>query len=57
VWLQYALLGSNLFPISKVAIVLSGALILSWASSAALNRLVLGAYVVGAKRTVGPVSY
>lgn len=53
VWLQYALLGSNLFPIVKVAIVLSCTLILSWASSAAINRLVLGTYAVPAKRTIG----
>jgi glucan biosynthesis protein C len=42
VWLQYALLGSNLFPIAKVAIVLSCSLILSWASSVAFSRFVLG---------------
>ena len=57
VWLQYALLGSNLFPIAKVAIVLSCTLILSWASSAALNRFVLGAYAVPAKRAIGPVPH
>jgi Acyltransferase family. len=55
VWLQYALLGSNLFPIVKVAIVLSCTLILSWASSAAFNRFVLGAYTVPAKRAIGTV--
>jgi len=55
VWLQYALLGRNLFPIAKVAIVLSCTVILSWASSAAFNRFVLGAYIVPAKRAIGPV--
>ena len=55
VWLQYALLGRNLFPIAKVAIVLSCTLILSWASSAAFNRFVLGAYIVPAKRAILPV--
>ena len=55
VWLQYALLGSNLFPIVKVAIVLSCTLILSWASSAAFNRFVLGSYTVPAKRAIGTV--
>lgn len=57
VWLQYALLGSNLFPIVKFAIVLSGALILSWASSAAFNHLVLGAYIVRPKQTIGLVPH
>jgi len=54
VWLQYALLGSNLFAIAKVAIVLGCTLILSWASSAAFNRFVLGAYFVPAKRAIAP---
>ena len=55
VWLQYALLGRNIFPIAKVAIVLSCTLILSWASSAAFNRFVLGAYIVPVKRAIVPV--
>jgi surface polysaccharide O-acyltransferase-like enzyme len=55
VWLQYALLGRDLFPIAKVAIVLSCTLILSWASSAAFNRFVLGSYIVPAKRAILPV--
>ena len=55
VWLQYALLDRNIFPIAKVAIVLSCTLILSWASSAAFNRFVLGAYIVPAKRAIVPV--
>ena len=55
VWLQDALLDRNIFPIAKVAIVLSCTLILSWASSAAFNLFVLGAYIVPAKRAIGPV--
>jgi glucans biosynthesis protein C len=55
VWLQYVLLGSNLFAIAKVAIVLSCTLILSLASSVAFNRFVLGGSAVPAKRTVEPV--
>lgn len=57
VWLQYALLGTNLFPIAKAAIVLSCTLVLSWASSAAFNRLVLGAYAEPAKRAIRPVPH
>ncbi len=57
VWLQYALLGSNLFPIAKAALVFNGALILSWVSSVAFNRFVLGAYVVQAKRVIEPVPH
>jgi hypothetical protein len=55
VWLQYALLDKNLYPIAKVCIVLSCTLILSWACSAAFNRFVLGAYIVPAKRAILPV--
>ena len=55
VWLQYALLDRNIFPIAKVAIVLSCTLILSWASSASFNRFILGAYIVPAKRAIVPV--
>jgi len=55
VWLQYALLGSNFFPIAKVAIVLSCTLILSWASSAAFNSFVLSVGAVPAKRAIGPL--
>ena len=57
VWLQYALLGGNFFPIAKVAIVLSCTLVLSWASSAAFNRFALGAYAEPAKRAIGPVPH
>jgi hypothetical protein len=50
VWLQYALLGVALFAIAKAAIVFTGALILSWATTAAMRRLPLGARLVGAER-------
>jgi glucans biosynthesis protein C len=55
VWLQYALLGSNFFPVVKVAIVLSSTLILSWTISAAFNRFVLCTVAVPANRTIGSV--
>ena len=38
VWLQYALLDSQLFALAKAAIVLTGALIMSWASSIAFSN-------------------
>jgi glucan biosynthesis protein C len=37
VWLQYALLGTALFAIGKAAIVLSGTVVMSWTSAAALG--------------------
>jgi hypothetical protein len=54
VWLQYALLDSNLFPIAKFAVVLSCTVILNWASSAAFNRFV-SVFIVPANQAVGPV--
>lgn len=56
VWLQCALLDSNLFPIAKFAVVLSCTVILSWASSAAFNRFV-SVFTVPAKQAVGPVPH
>jgi len=53
--MQYALLGSNFFPVVKVAIVLSCTLILSWTISAAFNRFILGTFAVPADRTIGSV--
>ena len=55
VWLQYALLGSNLFPVAKLAIVFCCALILSWGSSAAFNSFVHGIYSVPGKLAIGPL--
>jgi hypothetical protein len=57
VWLQYALLGSNLFPIGKVAIVLNCTLILNCASSAAFNRFVLGYLRFAGQGAIGPVPH
>jgi glucan biosynthesis protein C len=56
-WLQYALLGSNLFPIAKVAIVLSCTQILSLASSAAFNRFTLGPRRRASQGAIGPVPH
>jgi hypothetical protein len=50
VWLQYAMLGLALFAIAKAAIVFTGTLILSWATTAALRRVPLGALLMGADR-------
>jgi hypothetical protein len=36
VWLQYALLSTNLFAIGKATIVFSGTLIISWSIAAAM---------------------
>lgn len=55
VWLQYALLGSSLFPIAKFTVVLSCSLILSWASSAASNRFVLGRLRFSGQKAIGSV--
>jgi hypothetical protein len=41
VWLQYALLNAHLFAFTKAAIVFGVTLVLSWATSAALRRLLL----------------
>ena len=51
VWLQYALVGTGLFSVAKFAIVLAGALVMSWASSVAFHR-VFGAQLVAFKRSV-----
>lgn len=56
VWLQYALLGSGLNAAAKLAIVLTGAVIMSWGSSAAFGRLLAGASVVASKPAASPVS-
>ena len=56
VWLQYALLGSGLNAAAKLAIVLTGAVIMSWGSSAAFGRLMADSPVVATKPAVSPVS-
>src|SRR5262249_6110975 len=48
-WLQYILLGVALFAVAKAAIVFTGALALSWATTAAMCRLPIGARVMGRK--------
>jgi peptidoglycan/LPS O-acetylase OafA/YrhL len=50
IWLQYALLGVALFAIAKAAIVLAGALVLSWATAVAVCRIPIGARVMGGSR-------
>lgn len=49
-WLQYMLLGAPLFAIVKAAIVLIGALTLSWAATAAMCRIPIGARLMGRKQ-------
>ena len=56
VWLQYALVGTGLYTIVKYAIVLSGALVMSWASSVAFDR-VFGAQLVAVRRAVSTVPH
>ena len=48
-WLQYLLLGVALFAVAKAAIVFTGALALSWATTAAVCRLPIGARLMGRK--------
>jgi peptidoglycan/LPS O-acetylase OafA/YrhL len=56
VWLQYALLGSDLFAVGKLLIVLAGALIMSWSVSVAFHRLASDPQVSALKRVLTPVS-
>ena len=49
IWLQYILLGVALFAVAKAAIAFAGALALSWATSAAVCRLPIGARLMGRK--------
>jgi hypothetical protein len=50
VWLQYALLGTALFAMVKVAIVFGGTLVLSWIAVLAVQRISFGARLIGAPR-------
>ena len=50
VWLQYILLHAPLFAVAKAAIVFTGALTLSWAMSAAICRIPIGARLMGRNR-------
>ncbi len=54
VWLQYALLSSGLIAAAKLAIVFTGAMVMSWSSSTAFGRLMAGPLSSG-KRAVSPV--
>jgi hypothetical protein len=49
VWLQYALLDAPVHAIVKAALVFIGALAMSWAASAGLRAMPLGARLVGAE--------
>src|SRR5262249_917485 len=51
IWLQYILLGAPLFAVAKAAIVFVGALALSWATTAAVCRIPIGARLMGRKRS------
>jgi hypothetical protein len=55
VWLQYALLGTALFAVVKAAIVFGGTLLLSWVAVLAVQRIPLGARLIGAA-TRGPIA-
>jgi peptidoglycan/LPS O-acetylase OafA/YrhL len=52
VWLQYALLGTELLAIGKAAIVFGGTLIISWAITATLGGVPIVSQLVSAKRGV-----
>jgi len=47
VWLQYAMLGVMIPAIVKAAIVFAGALLMSWATTAALRSIPLGSRLIG----------
>jgi len=50
VWLQYALLGAALPAVVKATIVLSGTLLMSWATTVAVCSVPTGSRLIGAKR-------
>jgi glucans biosynthesis protein C len=52
IWLQYILLGLALFAIGKAAIVFGVTVFLSWATTAIMCRVPLGARILGAERRV-----
>jgi len=57
VWLQYALLDSDLVVALKPISVLAGSLVTSWAISLAFNRLIAGPPVVPLKRALARISH
>ena len=54
VWLQYVLLGSDIFVVGKAAIVLAGALTLSWTTSLAFHAAAVPR-VLAVRRAISPV--
>ncbi len=50
VWLQYAILGAALAAVAKGLIVLAGALLLAWATTAAMRRVPFGSALIGESR-------
>src|SRR5262249_25279964 len=52
IWLQYLLLGVALFAIAKGLLVLAAALLLSWATTAAVCRIPIGARLMRAQRVL-----
>jgi peptidoglycan/LPS O-acetylase OafA/YrhL len=56
VWLQYALLDSGLFVVLKPAVVLAGALALSWTASVVVARLIAGAPPATVKPALAPIA-
>jgi glucans biosynthesis protein C len=53
-WLQYLLLGIALFAVAKAAIVFTTTLSLSWAATAAIRRVPIGAQLLGAEHRAIP---
>jgi glucans biosynthesis protein C len=52
IWLQYLLLGVGLFAIGKGLLVFTAALLLSWATTAAVCRIPIGARLMRAQRVL-----
>ena len=52
IWLQYLLLGVALFAIAKGLLVFAAALLLSWATTAAVCRIPIGARLMRAQRVL-----
>jgi peptidoglycan/LPS O-acetylase OafA/YrhL len=50
IWLQYCLLGTDLFAVVKAALVFAGTLLMSWAVAALLSNLPFGARLLQGKR-------
>ena len=50
IWLQYLLLGSDLFAVVKAGLVFGGTLAMSWAAAALLSSIPIGARLMQGKR-------